>query len=90
MGEYAEMMLDGTLCAACGVYLGGDGIEGIPNYCRSCGHPESFAVKNEGNKCPLCHRLFKAKGAKKSHLADAHGKKFNHCGELIPITPVGA
>lgn len=32
MGEYAEMMLDGTLCECCGVYIEGDG-DGIPRYC---------------------------------------------------------
>lgn len=32
MGEIAEMMLDGTLCAGCGEFLDGDG-EGFPRYC---------------------------------------------------------
>lgn len=32
MGEIADMMLDGTLCEACGVYIEGDG-EGFPRYC---------------------------------------------------------
>lgn len=32
MGEIAEMMLDGTLCEGCGVYIEGDA-EGIPRYC---------------------------------------------------------
>jgi len=35
MGDIAEMMLDGTLCEGCGVYLPGEG-EGIPRYCRDC------------------------------------------------------
>lgn len=35
MGEIAEMMLDGTLCEGCGVYLEGEGL-GIPRRCRDC------------------------------------------------------
>lgn len=35
MGDIADMMLDGTLCEGCGVYLPGEG-EGIPRYCRDC------------------------------------------------------
>ena len=34
MGEYAEMMLDGTCCAGCGEYLGRS--DGYAIYCRSC------------------------------------------------------
>ena len=32
MGEYAEMMLDGTCCEACGVYLDQEP-QGFPGYC---------------------------------------------------------
>ena len=35
MGEYAEMMLDGTCCHTCGEYLGTD--NGYPTACESCG-----------------------------------------------------
>lgn len=37
MGEIAEMMLDGTMCAGCGEWLndGEDG-EGYPGYCEGC------------------------------------------------------
>jgi hypothetical protein len=31
MGEYAEMMLDGTCCEGCGEYIGGG--DGFPRYC---------------------------------------------------------
>jgi hypothetical protein len=37
MGEIAEMMLDGTLCAGCGEYLGRD--LGFPQYCDGCEDP---------------------------------------------------
>jgi hypothetical protein len=41
MGEIAEMMLDGTMCAGCGEFLheGEDG-EGFPEYCYSCRRTE--------------------------------------------------
>lgn len=35
MGEIAEMMLDGTLCAGCGVYLDEEPA-GYPVYCDDC------------------------------------------------------
>lgn len=34
MGEYAEMMLDGTCCSGCGEFLGSS--QGYPIECRSC------------------------------------------------------
>lgn len=39
MGEIAEMMLDGTLCACCGCILIGEDEEpaGFPQYCAECG-----------------------------------------------------
>jgi len=38
MGEIAEMMLDGTLCEGCGVFLS-DEPEGFPSYCSAqCAH----------------------------------------------------
>lgn len=35
MGEIVEMMLDGTLCEACGVFLDGE-TPGYPRYCEDC------------------------------------------------------
>lgn len=34
MGEVADMMLDGTLCARCGTYVGEEG--GFPVLCDFC------------------------------------------------------
>ena len=52
MGEYAEMMLDGTCCACCGELLGGpmdwDDPQGFPGLCPSCAESErEFEVANE-------------------------------------------
>ena len=35
MGDIADMMLEGDLCATCGVYMDGDG-DGSPRYCKDC------------------------------------------------------
>lgn len=58
MGEIAEMMLDGTLCACCGVVLIGEGEEpeGYPQYCADCDpdfqdeSPEAAAGPDSGDK----------------------------------------
>lgn len=33
MGDWAEMMLDGTLCEGCGEFIDDDGAAGVPRYC---------------------------------------------------------
>lgn len=47
MGEYAEMMLDGTCCSSCGEFLDIDGLvtgefepQGYPGLCASCRRDE--------------------------------------------------
>ncbi len=35
MGEIADMMLDGTLCEGCGVFLNEES-QGYPCYCADC------------------------------------------------------
>lgn len=37
MGEIADMMLDGTLCEGCGVYLEDEDSDGVPRRCAGCG-----------------------------------------------------
>lgn len=82
MGEIAEMMLDGTLCEGCGVYLDGDA-DGYPRCCPDCARERRRAAKQstETHKrstpkvsCPTCKRRVKATGLK-DHLRDAHGTK---------------
>jgi hypothetical protein len=41
MGEYADMMLDGTLCACCGDFIGEDA--GYPIYCSEACEPDGYA-----------------------------------------------
>lgn len=44
MGDYAEMMLDGTCCCSCGEFLGGG--DGFAVYCASCQPAENKQTKN--------------------------------------------
>lgn len=78
MGEIADAMLDGTLCAGCGDHLGRD--DGFPIYCAECkphfpdAAPEvdpsgSFSCQIDG-----CKQRFRTKAAKKSHRRAAHGR----------------
>lgn len=76
MGEIAEMMLDGTLCAGCGVYLEGDG-EGIPRYCSkacriNCG--DGANIKPNRVRCQTCGKQFWSRKARRQHQANKHGR----------------
>lgn len=49
MGEYAEMMLDGTCCSSCGQFLDIDGLasgrfeaSGFPQLCAACKRAERY------------------------------------------------
>ena len=48
MGDIADMMLDGTLCQLCGVYLDGEG-NGCPTYCAGC-EKEMYVERKERRK----------------------------------------
>lgn len=81
MGEIADMMLDGTLCQGCGVYIESDNDAGVPRYCsRQCAVDSGagpFGGKpSEGNArkvtCPTCKRRVKATGLD-DHQRDSHG-----------------
>ena len=48
MGEIADMMIGGEMCAMCGVYLEGDGV-GFPAYCskqcaKDAGEPKGMII----------------------------------------------
>jgi hypothetical protein len=77
MGEYAEMMLNGDCCEACGEFIG-MGI-GFPQYCspecagdRGAQHLPAAPVKK--TKCPECGKRVKIAGLG-DHLRDVHGAK---------------
>lgn len=70
MGEIAEMMLDGTLCQGCGVYIGNSG---YPGYCDECAAQASGrrAARGERVPCPHCGQRVKAVGLRQ-HVAAKH------------------
>lgn len=77
MGEIAEMMLDGTLCQGCGVYIGHNG--GYPTFCPSCARGSTsiasrFPQPSNPAKvaCDVCGRHVKLVGLSQ-HKRDAHG-----------------
>ena len=82
MGEYAEMMLDGTMCSSCGVFIGAD--TGYPIECKSCNketkQAEKIAAKKDNiernarqkkTRCPTCNKKVKEVGLL-DHIKDAH------------------
>lgn len=73
MGEIAEMMLDGTLCAGCGEFLS-ETPAGYPVYCDGCKEPERAVAKTAKVKCPECGRMVKEAGLH-DHKRDKHGQK---------------
>ena len=79
MGETAEMMLDGTLCCSCGVFLGGTG-DGFPVMCAACqaemgvdewGAPLSDDPSNRP-QCPVCGKRCKTEAGVQQHMKVKH------------------
>lgn len=77
MGEIADMMLEGTLCEGCGVYLEGDA-PGYPRYCSYCcgrttlHKPRRSKVKKV--QCKICKRLFRGEQGIEDHMRVKHGQ----------------
>jgi len=75
MGEYAEMMLDGTMCAGCGEYMGSD-LE-CPGYCsKECAQETGGHWHEEPPEkkfpCTVCKKKFATNHAQISHERDKH------------------
>ena len=72
MGEYAELILDGTLCQVCGEYLGESG---FPQSCPGCQRADKIARARQHQpervKCPTCGKRVKAVGLG-DHVRDVH------------------
>ncbi len=68
MGDIADMMLDGTLCEGCGVYLPGES-NGVPRRCRSC--KADRPLPDAKVACKTCGRRVKFAGLR-DHMRDAH------------------
>jgi hypothetical protein len=58
MGDIAEMMLDGTLCEGCGVYIDEGEPNGIPRYCsKQCA--KDRGVYREEDLIKDCKKILK-------------------------------
>lgn len=73
MGEVAEMMMDGTLCQVCGVFID-DEPPGYPVTCGACKF-ENRMIRQTTPKiaCPTCGKKVKEAGLA-DHTRDVHGK----------------
>ena len=81
MGEIADMMLDGTMCQVCGVWLEQDPV-GYPVTCGGCigeglAPEETPANKPKDPKTvacpdPFCERKFRSRHAAANHWVDKH------------------
>lgn len=80
MGEYAEMMLDGTCCEGCGEYMGG-GSPGFPRYCSAaCARGRGVETRPERRattrppegRCDKCGKRCKSAAGLIAHMRDKH------------------
>jgi hypothetical protein len=76
MGDVAEMMLDGTLCERCGVYIGNP--DGYPKKCKPCKKEDNlenhakYLLTQKKVECPTCKKKIKPAGLA-DHIRDKHG-----------------
>ena len=79
MGDIADAMLDGTLCAGCGEYIGND--SGYPGYCSpECGEGGGgwkvyMTPPEKPYSCDGCTRRFGSDKARAQHRRDTHERR---------------
>lgn len=81
MGEYAEMMLDGTCCEACGEFIGNS--IGYPRYCcKACEPADYISLRGALRRSLKPHQ----REERQRHLVKAHvcecGKRFRFATAL--------
>ena len=74
MGEFAEMMLDGTLCEGCGVYMGQSFGACRCQDCQSDDRGIKSPQASGKTACRVCSRRVRLTGIK-DHMRDVHGIK---------------
>jgi hypothetical protein len=88
MGEYADMMLDGTCCCQCGEFLDSGG-DGYPRLCAGCdAGRHQIRLLVSGNEkhvpCPDCKRKFATVADLHRHHSSKHGgAKCSECGKQM-------
>lgn len=82
MGEYAEMMLDGTMCASCGEFIHQGEAEGFPRYCSSQCARDAGAFMPEATKRERAAEL-----QRRRDLSKPRADKTNcpHCKKRLKI-----
>lgn len=74
MGDIADMMLDGTLCEGCGVYMDSEG-HGVHRRCAGCQEPATTAWAPAAKvNCEVCRKRVKLAGIT-DHMRVVHGVK---------------
>jgi Zn finger protein HypA/HybF involved in hydrogenase expression len=66
MGDVADMMIDGTLCEGCGVFMEGEAL-GVPRRCVDCKIDDTRPAgqsRTDKVSCPTCGKRVKATGLK--------------------------
>ena len=66
------MMLDGTLCAGCGVALGEGSSDGYPKYCSKDCDPRWANNKPEKIRCDICGKRCGGEQGLKAHKLAVH------------------
>ena len=74
MGDIADMMLDGTLCEACGVPFDDRDSPGYPRYHRKCRPHQPPAQTPAKVPCPDCGKKVKPVGLA-DHQRDTHATR---------------
>lgn len=69
MGQYAEMMLDGTCCSCCGEFIGGG--DGYAVLCAGCEDDQGHETEAAGSVHCDCGKRFASKRALHQHRRDS-------------------
>lgn len=99
MGDIANMMLDGTLCEACGEYMGSD--SGYPNYCsEECARDRGMTLEDgipvarqdtpprrKIVPCPDCGKKCRGDGGVMQHQNAKHDSDWTH-NQINSVKPI--
>lgn len=92
MGDVADMMIDGTLCESCGVFLGAG--DGFPRQCDSCRgeqlrerETKQHRIDRAGNQFDEARACASAAGLCLVRRGENHYQLSKHGGWLLNLYP---